>query len=211
MKMSRNNSQGTARTQTRRGSGLRANFSGSPQFLQRLPGWPRPVRRPVERDQNVRVGARPLRVGEKRAHPGYPLPPFPPEDRAHPDVLDLRLGIFIAMKRYESAAILAESLISKGSRAPTVFLLGAQAVRESRSIPEAIELLAKGERLLEKNPLFHYTMACLLCQAGDIPATKKRLEETFRLDMGYREKALEDADLEPLWRSLSVAPDDRTP
>lgn len=62
--------------------------------------------------------------------------------------------------------------------------------------------MKKGEHLLSKSPLFHYTMACLICQTGNIAETKRQLELAFRLDMSYRERALEEVDLEPLWRSL---------
>lgn len=129
------------------------------------------------------------------------LEKLPADYRTTDEVLDLSLGVLVGLNKYDSATVLAESMISNGSQAPSTFLLGAQAIREARSVPEAIEFLKQGEQLLAASPLFHYLMACLVCQAGDIPETKRRLERRFKLDMSYREKALEESDLEPLWTS----------
>jgi Tfp pilus assembly protein PilF len=52
--------------------------------------------------------------------------------------------------------------------------------------------------------IFHYNLACYECQLGDIDGAKERLRRTFEIDADFREIALEDADLKPLWELLSL-------
>ena len=115
------------------------------------------------------------------------------------DVLALRLEVLVQLKRWEPAAILADSLIAKGVTAAEIFLNGAYAVRRCRSLTEAKEFLLKGPHLAGKDPHFHFNLACYECQLGNIPAAKEQLEHAFKLDASLREDALDDPDLEPLW------------
>src|SRR3954467_13961710 len=68
-----------------------------------------------------------------------------PEERARPDVLRIRLGIYIALERYESAAILAESMVAKGDDSPSTWLHGAYAIRRTHCIEDARAFLLRGE------------------------------------------------------------------
>jgi hypothetical protein len=92
-----------------------------------------------------------------------------PEDRAQPEVLGIRLGILLALGRYESAAILAEGMIARGDTSPHTWLQGAVAIRSHRSIAEAREFLLRAAPLLEENATFQYTLASFECQLGNMP------------------------------------------
>jgi hypothetical protein len=48
-----------------------------------------------------------------------------PEERALPIVLRVKLGIFIALERWESAVLLAEGMIARSDDSPITWLYGA--------------------------------------------------------------------------------------
>lgn len=122
-----------------------------------------------------------------------------PEHRAMLPVVLMRLEILIALRHFESAAVLAESLIAKGVREKQAYLLGAYAVRRCRSLEEAEQLLLGGEEVLKDDALWHYNLTCYASVAGRIDEAKERLRRCFVLDPSCRSTALTDADLEPVW------------
>ena len=114
------------------------------------------------------------------------------------EVLLLRILILNALKRWEAATIIGESAIEKYPQLGELYLATAYAERRFRNIKDALVILLTGEAILEKNPLFHYNVACYECQLGNLGAARARLTQAFYLDKSYRLTALEDADLEPL-------------
>ena len=52
--------------------------------------------------------------------------------------------------------------------------------------------------------IFHYNLACYNCLLGLLDEAKARLRRTFELEPRYKLTALEDEDLEGLWRSESL-------
>ena len=122
-----------------------------------------------------------------------------PGDRARPEVLRIRLGIFMALKRFESAAILATSLISSGFATPTTWLQGALAIRRHWTLSDAKAFLLRAEDSLAGHALYHYTLACFECQLGDLDAAKARLTLAIQLDPQLKATALNDTDLDPIW------------
>jgi predicted Zn-dependent protease len=89
------------------------------------------------------------------------------EERERKEVLRLRLGILVGMERWDIAATLAEEMVDKGSREHSAFLMGAYAMRRSRSLAEALEFLVRGSILLAEDATFWYSRACYECQLGD--------------------------------------------
>ncbi len=62
-------------------------------------------------------------------------------------------------------------------------------------------------RVVEKfpmSPTIRYNLACYECQLGRLEHAKKWLEEAFRLGDPKKLKlmALDDPDLEPLWKNI---------
>ena len=131
------------------------------------------------------------------------LESLPPEDRGTLPVAVMRVEILKSMKRWESAAILAESLVGKGAQVGGLYLSGAYAIRRARSLPEAKAFLLKGEDLLKDQAVWWYNLACYDCQLGDLDAAKARLGGAFEIDRSFRLKALEDEDLKPLWDTFA--------
>lgn len=126
-----------------------------------------------------------------------------PEQRHFLEVLKLRVHILNALKKWDAAATLAESLIAKGIENGSLYLDAAYAVRRARSLSEANTLLLRGERLLEDEPMFHFNLACYACLLGDLTRAKQRLSRAIELDKKLDVTALDDEDLKELWDSLA--------
>lgn len=122
-----------------------------------------------------------------------------PEERALPIVLRVKLGIFIALERWESAALLAEGMIARGEDSPITWLYGALAIRRHRSIEQARTFLLRAEPSLQNNGSFHYSLAAYECQLGNLLGARVRLSRAVQLNPALQMVALDDADLEPLW------------
>jgi hypothetical protein len=53
--------------------------------------------------------------------------------------------------------------------------------------------------------IFHYNLACYMCQLGELEKAKVRLHRAFKLDPGLRVMALDDGDLKLLWEGIAAA------
>lgn len=122
-----------------------------------------------------------------------------PDERALVPVAMMRLEILVAMKRYESAAILGESLIARGIREKQAYLLCAYSLRRCRSLKAAERVLLSGSDILNDEALWHYNLACYASVAGRIDEAKERLRRAFEIDPRYRITALDDPDLDAVW------------
>src|SRR4051812_13447381 len=80
----------------------------------------------------------------------------------------------------------------------------AYATRRADSIEAARLILLQAAERLPNIAIFHYNLACYECQLGDIETAKERLRRAFEIDPDFRCIAVEDSDLEPLWRTLSA-------
>jgi predicted Zn-dependent protease len=127
------------------------------------------------------------------------LDTLPPEQRARPDALRIRLEIFTALERWDLAAILAEGMIERGETSRTTWLQGGKAIRASRGPEAAKAFLLRGTEHLRRDGGFHYAMAQIDYQLGDMDATKFRLSLAFSLDPKLKAVAMGDADLYPIW------------
>ena len=74
-------------------------------------------------------------------------------------------------------------------------------MRRFRNIEQAKAVLLSGEPVLNREALWHFNLACYDCQLGNLEEAKERLQKAFKLDANYRLMALDDEDLQPLWRS----------
>jgi tetratricopeptide (TPR) repeat protein len=126
-----------------------------------------------------------------------------PEFRHLLDVILLRVLILNGLKRWEDAAALGRGALRSYPNSTRLFLATVQAVRESQGVNEAIAMLKAREKTFAGEALFHFMLACLECQAGDIPEAKMRLQRATSLDKALPLRALDDPDLEPLWNLLA--------
>ena len=76
------------------------------------------------------------------------------------------------------------------------------ATRRADSIEHARIILVNAIERMPNVAIFHYNLACYICQLGDVERAKKSLHRAFKLAPGMRVMALDDEDLKPLWDAI---------
>jgi tetratricopeptide (TPR) repeat protein len=127
--------------------------------------------------------------------------------RTHPDVLNVRWEIYTAAKKWEAALDIAAALIQLDPESPLGWVNRSYALHELKRTAEARDNLL---RVVDKFPdtaTMRYNMACYECQLGRLEQAKQWLGKAFALGDAKELKlaALDDRDLEPLWRQIGKA------
>lgn len=80
----------------------------------------------------------------------------------------------------------------------------AWATRRADSIDQARIILVNAIGRRPNVAIFHYNLACYICQLGELKKAKVCLHRAFKLDPGLRVMALDDDDLKPLWDEIAT-------
>ncbi len=123
--------------------------------------------------------------------------------RCLPEVLAVRVAIYQASKKWELLQTVAKQLLANDPSNPQWPISLAYATRRAQSLQAAKLILLEAATKHPQEALISYNLGCYECQLGDLHAAKEHLKRAFALRAEYREMALEDSDLEPLWKSLS--------
>ncbi len=122
-----------------------------------------------------------------------------PDLRHLPEVLAVRLEIYSALKKWELMQIVAAKLAKEDPDEVHWIVSLAYATRRAESIEAAREVLLQALDHHPQAAILHYNLACYECQLGDMEGAKMQLQAAFNFDKRFRQIALEDEDLEPLW------------
>jgi len=123
---------------------------------------------------------------------------IPPELRSHSDVFGLRVSIYMAAKKWEEAATVAEHLTKREPDISQHWISYAYATRRAESIPKAEAILLNALKSHPQEPMVHYNLACYAAQTGRTKEAKERLKSAISLDESYRAIAFDDLDLKSL-------------
>ena len=126
-------------------------------------------------------------------------------DRRHlPEILEVRMHIFCSLKKWELMQTIAKKLAILDPKNVQWTASWAYATRRSDCIEAARLILINAVERQENEPLFHFNLACYECQLGNLDEAKERLQQACALNLKYRTLALDDSDLEPLWKTMRV-------
>ena len=125
-----------------------------------------------------------------------------PFNRAAPEVLALRIAIYLGLEKWELMQEIAKRLAEFQPNDAQWTISLAYATRRANSIQAAKKVLLNAEPRFPEEPLIKYNLACYFSQTGDISTAKTYLKKAFEIDLNWRMAALEDEDLKPLWESL---------
>lgn len=128
---------------------------------------------------------------------------LPPAIAAQPLILDARLSLLMQTRRWTEAVETGLQGCAAAPLSPAFFIHTAFCLHELGRTGEAFRLLTAGPRALEKEPLYHYNIACYLTVLGRPQEAQPNLSRAFRLDPSLKKFAQSDRDLEPLWPGLS--------
>lgn len=124
--------------------------------------------------------------------------------RGHPSVLDLRWQIYADARRWEAAVEIASTLVQQLPDNAGFWIHRSFALHELKRTREARDLLLPAVTRFPAEEAIRYNLACYECQLGNLPESKRWLDETFALNDSKQVKldALNDPDLEPLWTHI---------
>ena len=127
-----------------------------------------------------------------------------PENRAHPAVLEIRWQIYAKAKKWNAALVIASALTQSVPEHPLGWVHRAYSLHEPKQTEEARENLLRVVDKFPEDPIMRYNLACYECQLGRLEQAKSWLEKAFGVGDPKKVKlmALEDPDLEPLWREI---------
>ncbi len=77
-------------------------------------------------------------------------------------------------------------------------------VRRDSSIESAYDILRQAAEKFPNDALTHFNLGCYACQLEDFEQAKVRVKKAIELDTKFKLMALDDPDLEPLWKDSSV-------
>jgi tetratricopeptide (TPR) repeat protein len=124
--------------------------------------------------------------------------------RAHPDVLKVRWEIYAAAKKWEAALDIAAAIAQLDPDDPLGWVHRSYALHELKRTAEARDNLLRVADKFPVSATMRYNLACYECQLGNLERAKQWLEKAFAIGDARKMKlaALEDPDLEPLWRDI---------
>jgi tetratricopeptide (TPR) repeat protein len=123
----------------------------------------------------------------------------PPGFQDRPEVLQLRTWIHMRRKEWLPGFESAARLCGLAPHIPIPFIDAAYCLHELKRTSEAKQILMAGPPELAKFPLYHYNLACYEACLGNLDSARRYLKTAIGLHPPYREEALQDPDLKPLW------------
>jgi tetratricopeptide (TPR) repeat protein len=128
-----------------------------------------------------------------------------PELKTSSPVLGVRLEIYRAAEKWSLMEVVARELWKRHPDEPVYWNDLAWAVRRADSINAAQKILLDAVERFPGDALTHFNIACYACQLGDIELAKTRVGKAIQLDAKFKMLALDDPDLEPLWKDIEEA------
>ena len=136
------------------------------------------------------------------------LEALPPELRACDTVLNMRVHIYLSLGKWEQARVLAESLARRSPENPQWRLSWAYALRREKSVEAAREVLMEIADRHADVALVAYSLACYASVLGELAEATELLKRAIGMDESLKPAALEEPDLEPLWKEAGRRPVD---
>ena len=130
------------------------------------------------------------------------LEALPPELKASREVLCIRASIYIEFGSWQLLREVSGFLAKQWPEDSQHWIWLGYATRRCRSIGEAELILLDALRFHESQAMIHFNLACYAAQTGNLEEARARLARAITLNTDIRLMALEDQDLEPLWRAL---------
>jgi len=127
-----------------------------------------------------------------------------PSYRHAPEVLDSRVVIYQGLEKWELMAIVARRLAEWNPREAGYFLHLAYASRRAVSLRAAHAILIRAAALHPGEGLIQFNLGCYEWQLGNLVQAKAYLKRATKIDAKFKQMALDDFDLKPLWASLAI-------
>jgi tetratricopeptide (TPR) repeat protein len=125
-----------------------------------------------------------------------------PELKTSSTALGVRLEIYRAAEKWSLMEVVARELWKRHQDEPVYWNDLAWAVRRADSINVAQSILLDAVVQFPGDAMTHFNLGCYACQLGDIEEAKSRVGRAIELDAKFKMLALDDPDLETMWREI---------
>lgn len=115
-------------------------------------------------------------------------------------VLGVRLEIYRAAEKWPLMEVVARELWKRHQDEAVYWNDLAWAGRRADSIKAAQKILLDAMDRFPCDAMTHFNLGCYVCQLGYTGQAKTRVGKAIELDAKFKPLALDNADLEPLWR-----------
>lgn len=122
--------------------------------------------------------------------------------RAHPDVLGVRFMIYEKAKKYDACVDIGEALMRLDGGNVAHWLNQADVLASMGDVQKAHDLMLVAANGFPQVWHIRYVLACCSCRLGRVREGRAWLMEAMELESSpeLKLKALEDPDLETIWR-----------
>ncbi len=125
-----------------------------------------------------------------------------PADQGAPEVLQVRLFVFMRGRRWREAMEICDRLRAADPQQTTGFIHGAFCLHELGQTRAAKDLLLRGPASLLREATYYYNLGCYDAVLGNIEDAQHAIEISFKMDDKFREIAKYDPDLREVMSSL---------
>lgn len=125
-----------------------------------------------------------------------------PSQRAHPEVLGVWVEVYSAAGKWKEMQRIALHLTTVEPENVQWWIYLAFATRNVESVEAAREILLQAEKLHPTEPTIQFNLGCYACRLGKMDEAKRYVLRSIQRVSGFRQLALRDNDLEPLWNDL---------
>ena len=130
---------------------------------------------------------------------------LPPHLKTSSAALGVRLEIYRAAEKWNLMEVVARELWKRHQEEPVYWNDLAWTVRRASGLGEALKISSEALEKFPDDAMTNYNLGCNLCQLGDLEAAKEKVGKAIKLDAKYKLLALDDPDLEPMWKMWSEA------
>ena len=127
------------------------------------------------------------------------LEAIPPEQRHFADVLKVRVEIYRGLGKWEAMEAVASHLCQILPDDAQNWISLAFSQRRHLGLDVAEKTLLEAVKRFPEEATIQFNLACYTCQLGRLEEARERLAEAVRIEPSFKQMALEDEDLAPLW------------
>jgi predicted Zn-dependent protease len=127
-----------------------------------------------------------------------------PESKGDQKVLEVRLQIYWAAKKWEACVEIAGTLVRLKPDNEYGWIGRSFALHELKRTEEAYDLLLPAKETFPKNWTIPYNLACYCAQLNRLDEAQVWFRNAMTInEQIVKREAIEDPDLKPLWDSMS--------
>ena len=128
-----------------------------------------------------------------------------PELKTTSPVLGIRLEIYRAAKKWSLMEVVAQVLCKRHQDDPAYWSDLAFAANRSSGLKEAHRILSEALEKFPSDALTLFNLGCYACQLGNLAEAKTLVGQAIKIDPKFKIDAIDDPDLEPLWKEIEEA------